>query len=130
MKFTQEITPRFCETDALGHINNTVFFQWFELGREPIFKIFTPDLDPKKWQLILARTEIDFLKQTFYGHEVKIDTFFSKIGNSSMTVEHRAYQKNECVASGKAILIFFDYKEQKSRALTSNIKNQLSKYLH
>ena len=41
------ITPGFYETDALGHINNTVIPMWLEKARTPIFKIFTPDLDPK-----------------------------------------------------------------------------------
>jgi len=27
------ISPRFCETDANGHINNVAFAAWFETGR-------------------------------------------------------------------------------------------------
>ncbi|NCU33617.1 MAG: acyl-CoA thioesterase, partial [Candidatus Moranbacteria bacterium] len=27
---TKEITPRFSETDALGHINNNTYGVWFE----------------------------------------------------------------------------------------------------
>ena len=38
------ITPRFSDTDALGHINNTVFAVWFEGARRDVFKIFTPEL--------------------------------------------------------------------------------------
>lgn len=47
--------PRFNDTDALGHINNASAASWFEEARRPIFEIFIPDLDPKKWNLILAR---------------------------------------------------------------------------
>ena len=42
------ITPRFCDTDALGHISNTTLPVWFEGARDPIFRWFTPDLDPQK----------------------------------------------------------------------------------
>lgn len=45
--FKEIIQPRFNETDALGHINNTVLTAWFEGARDPIFKLFTPDLDTK-----------------------------------------------------------------------------------
>lgn len=43
--FKEIIKPRFNETDALSHINNTVLTAWFEGARDPIFKLFTPDLD-------------------------------------------------------------------------------------
>ena len=39
------ISPRFLETDALGHINNTVLPMWFEAAREPVFRMFSPELD-------------------------------------------------------------------------------------
>ena len=35
---TAVVTPRFYETDAFGHINNTVITGWFETAREPIFR--------------------------------------------------------------------------------------------
>ena len=57
---TQKITPAFNETDALGHINNTVVPRWFENARVPIFKIFTPDLDPRDWHLIVVKVEIEY----------------------------------------------------------------------
>ncbi|MCJ8299448.1 MAG: hypothetical protein MJK13_11020 [Pseudomonadales bacterium] len=52
--FTNTISPRFLETDALGHINNTVLPMWFEASRDPVFKIFSPELDVNNWKLILA----------------------------------------------------------------------------
>ena len=63
--FTYKVSPRFCETDALGHINNTVFPVWFEEARTPIFEMFIPTLEIKKWNLILARIELDFRAEVF-----------------------------------------------------------------
>ncbi len=129
MRLEQTITPRFFETDALGHINNTVLLQWFELAREPLFKIFTPDLDPKKWRLIIARCEVDFLAQIHYGQDVKIETYLAKIGNSSMEVQHNVYQQDKKVAHGKAVMIHFNYQTQKSVRIEGNERTELSKYL-
>ena len=64
--FTEKVIPRFSETDALGHINNTVLPVWFEAARVPIFKFFTPDLNPHNWKLIIAKVEVSFaFKQEF-----------------------------------------------------------------
>jgi len=129
VRLEQTITPRFFETDALGHINNTILVQWFELAREPLFKIFTPDLDPKKWRLIIARCEVDFLDQIHYGYDVLVQTYLSKIGNSSMIVEHLVFQKDLKVAKGKAVMIHFDYEQQKSVAIPESEREQLAIYL-
>jgi len=37
---SETIKPRFLETDALGHINNTVVPGWFEGARDPVFRWF------------------------------------------------------------------------------------------
>ena len=73
--FSMSIEPRFVETDALGHINNTVLPAWFEQARTPIFKICTPSLAIDKWELILAKIEVSFLGQIYYGKVVEIKTF-------------------------------------------------------
>ena len=42
--FTKMVTPRFGDVDGLRHINNTMVPVWFELGREPFFRYFNPDM--------------------------------------------------------------------------------------
>lgn len=84
--FTRTIEPAFYDTDALGHINNTRLPAWFELARNDLFKLFTPDLDPKQWRLIMARIEIDYRAELFYGHDVELRTYLTRLGNSSFTV--------------------------------------------
>lgn len=124
-----KIEPRFCETDALGHINNAVLLEWFEQGRIPIFKIFTPDLDPKKWRLILAHNSVDYLKQIHFGKLINLKTYISKLGNSSMVVEHELFQEKQKVAHGKAIMIHFNYKSSTSLRIPDKERDQLYKYL-
>lgn len=120
-----KLTPRFNDTDALGHINNAVIASWFEEARRPIFKIFTPDLDPKKWNLIIARVEIDYLAQCHYQDEVTVETKFEKIGNSSMTIVQIVKQNDIEVAKGKCVMVHFDYQENKSKPISEEIRNKL-----
>lgn len=123
------ITPRFKDTDALGHINNASFPTWFEEARRPIFKLFIPDLDPAKWNLIVARFEIDFLAQTHYQEDVTIHTSIEKIGKSSFVVSHVAFQNKVEVAQARVVLVHFDYNHNKSVVISDEIKNQLKNHL-
>lgn len=127
--FTHTITPSFTDTDALGHINNTRLPVWFELARNDIFKIFTPDLDPKKWQLILAKIELDFVGELFYGAEVEIKTYLERIGKSSFTVGQEAWQDGRLGTQGKAILVHYDFNTKASQPITGELREALQAHL-
>jgi len=124
------LKPRFNDTDALGHINNAAYATWFEEARRFIFKLFVPDLDPKKWNLIIARTEFDFIAQGQFEKEVTITTTVEKIGTSSFVLAHEAVQDNTVISRGKAFLVHFDYKTQKSVPIPPSIKDELQKLMN
>lgn len=123
--FIHQLEPRFAETDALGHISNTIFPIWFEDARTPVFKIFNPEMDVHNWTLILARQEIDHTAQTFIGKSVSIQTGLGKIGNSSFEVIQIAEQDGSVIAKGKAVLVHFDYELQKASPIPDDIRAQL-----
>lgn len=127
--FSMTIAPRFSETDGLGHINNTVVPVWFEAAREPIFKIFNPQMDLTKWNLIIAKIEVNYLAQLHYPQELEIRTYISKLGNSSMTVLQEVYQSGDKVAWGECVMVKFDYETNTSVAMTELEKQTLSSHL-
>jgi len=122
---TEQITPRFNETDALGHINNTVLAAWFEGARDPVFRLFTADLNPTQWRLILAKFSVEFHAELFYGHSVEIRTHISRVGGSSFDVTQEAWQHGQRCASGVAVLVQYDFAEKRSVALSEPLKQQL-----
>lgn len=123
------IKPRFSDTDALGHISNTAFPIWFEEARTPLFEIYHPTLDVKSWPLIIARIELDLLAQTYWGDDVEIKTYINKLGNSSCEVAHEAWQKDKIVAKGKAVMIYFDYENEKSQPIPDEVRKAIEQHL-
>ncbi len=127
--FTEIITPRFLETDALGHINNNTYGIWFEAARDEFFRIFVPDSDIKKWNLVMAHSSYDFLKEVFWGTEVVIKTGVFKIGNSSIELVHAVYQNNRLCSTGKCIMIHYNLQSKKAMSIPSSIKEVLKTHL-
>lgn len=127
--FSRIFQPRFNDTDALGHINNASYVTWFETSRRPIFEMFIPDLDPKRWNLILAKIEVNFIKQGLYQAETEVKTYVASLGNSSFQLAHEVYQNEELVAKGVDVLVHFDYQTQKSSPIPSNIREILEKHI-
>lgn len=126
---TENFNVRFYETDGLAHVSNTVVVGWFETGREPIFKMFTPELDLSNWPLILASYKVDFLSQIYYGKPVEIRTYISRIGNSSFETYQEVWQQGKKCASGSTTLVRYDFDQEKAVAISDEIKAQLSLHL-
>ncbi|MFQ3197867.1 MAG: acyl-CoA thioester hydrolase [Paraglaciecola sp.] len=124
--FHEKFNVRFYETDALAHVSNTVLVGWFEMAREPIFKIFSPQLDLQNWPLILASYKVDFLQQIFYGQAVEVRTYISRLGGSSFDVYQELWQQQKKCATGSTTMVSFDYKQQKSQKIPADVRGILA----
>ncbi len=129
--FKTMITPRFGDTDGLRHINNTCLPIWFETARNPIFRIFVPTLEQtyKKWNLIMVHTDFNYFGQIYFGYDVEIRTYVSKIGNSSFTVLHEAWQNGELKGNGTAVMVYFDFIRQESNRIPDDIRDALKEHI-
>ena len=129
--FRTTVTPKFGDLDGLRHINNNTLGDWFETGRNELFRIFTPDskVDYEHWKLILVHNDYDYLKQIFLGQDVEIRTHILKIGNSSFTLGQEAWQDGQLKVKGTCVLVHFDFMEQKSVSIPDDIRLQLEEHL-
>lgn len=128
--YKTKIQPRIGDTDGLRHINNTALPIWFETARNPIFEIFVPnyELTYKKWNLIMVHTEFNYIKQIYFGYDVEIRTYVSKIGNSSFTVLHEAWQNGQLRANGIATMVYFNFVKQESVTIPEEIRDKLKEH--
>jgi acyl-CoA thioester hydrolase len=127
--FTEIIKPRFLETDALGHINNNTYGVWFEAARDEIFRIFMPKANIKEWNLIMAHTSFDFLKEVFWGKEVIVKTGVTKLGNSSIELCHAVYQEGKLCTTGKCIIIHYNFITKEAVRIPDNIRTILESHI-
>jgi len=129
--FSVNITPRFGDLDLLGHVNNTVYAAWFELARNPLFKIFDPELklDRKTFPLIMAHMDYDFLNPMYFQYEVTVKSWVSKIGNKSFTMRHEAWQRDVLCAKGNVVIVHYDFNEGKSTPIPDDKRKLLEEHL-
>ena len=126
---TTTITPRFSETDVLGHISNTAMPVWFEAAREGFFRRIHPAMTTHDWPLILARIELDLKAQIHLGADVIVKTGVEKIGTKSLTVVQQAWQHDQLAAVGRTIMVYFDYSTQSSKPIPNKVKESLADLL-
>ncbi|MDR3166597.1 MAG: acyl-CoA thioesterase [Treponema sp.] len=129
--FITTVSPRFGDVDGLGHINNTVLAAWFELGRNPLFRIFEPDLNLSfdTWPLIMAHTDYDFVDELFFQYDVEIRTYVSRIGTKSFTLYHEAWQEGRLCVKGNAVVVHYDFKRKETTPIPEDKKKILTEHL-
>jgi len=129
--YTTIITPRFGDVDALGHINNIVPAGWFELARNKIIKMFNPEMAINRdaFPLILVHSDYDFMGQLYFSYDVEIKTWITKIGTKSFTVYHEARQQDRLCVKGSAVVVYYDFKAEKSVPIPEDKKLLLAEHL-
>jgi len=131
--FYKDLDIRWGDQDNMGHVNNAVFSTYFEEARAYFFEqvdifIHKP-LYPQQGP-IMAALELQFKQQLSWPARVRVLVRTVKIGNSSFHLSHELYsQADELVCTGKAVIVWFHYGEQRSAPLPDSIRNKLkSKY--
>lgn len=119
-----EITPRFSETDANGHINNTVPPVWFEEGRAHLVNrtIKAPH------RAVIARVAIDYLVELQYGHPVSVRTGVSRVGHKSYTYRQELWQGGKLCAKAEVVAVAFDHKARTSVVLPEASRAMLAQF--
>lgn len=126
-----QIKVRFCETDALGHINNASYFVYLEEARIRYFEHLGFNMSMKSWNFILASATCDFLSQGYFNQTLTINTYVSKIGTKSFTLGHDIVceETEEIIARGKATIVYFDFETQQSAIIPDFLREGLNKSL-
>ena len=113
------------DQDIFGHVNNTVHIRWFESARMAYSVRCGMDgrlggtFDP-----ILVSISCNYRKQVSFPDTVRIGARVSRIGRTSMTMDHAVYSElQEClVADGDSIIVVFDYEAQKPSRIPNEMR--------
>lgn len=116
------------DMDAFGHVNNVMYFRYFETARIAYFqtlleeKFRSADFVP-----ILASTQCTFMKPVVFPDTLRSETAVSRLGKSSLTMEHRlvSEQQGEIVAQGQAVIVNIDPESGKSRLLSEELRDKI-----
>lgn len=102
------------EQDGFGHINNMHFIRWFESARIAYLLKCEIEMTSEGVGPILAAVSCNFRKQIKYPDTVIVGARVTKIGRSSMRIEHQLWseQHQAVAADGDSTVVMFDYQNQ------------------
>jgi acyl-CoA thioester hydrolase len=121
------------EMDAFQHVNNTVYFKYFENVRIKFMEEagIMAAMEQLKMGPILAKIDANYKIPLTYPDTIKTYLSVKSIGNSSFVVEHlvwsEKYQKIAC--SGEGVVVMLDYGKNTTVPMNDEIKTILKRYM-
>jgi acyl-CoA thioester hydrolase len=121
------LTPRFRDTDAMGHVNNAVYLTYFEMARTAYWRALTGDPDYQKVPFILAHTTIDFRSPAFVHETLRVGIRVARLGNRSFECTYRVAEEStdRLVCDGRSVQVIFDYAKGESFPMPEDLKAQV-----
>ena len=83
-----QVQLRFNDIDALGHVNNSVYFQFFDLAKTEYFAGLevNADINWCRPSIVIANVNCSFLVPTVFQEPVEVLTQCAHLGNKSLTL--------------------------------------------
>ena len=124
----ERIPIRWGDMDAMGHVNNTVYFRYMEQARISWFGALVPE--DEAWQstgIVIANAICNYRRPITYPGTVEVKLFVGPPGGSSVPTYYELRVGNDATpyADGEAVVVFIDLKLQKPARMPEDIRQRL-----
>lgn len=124
---TEVIAMRWGDMDALGHVNNTVYFRYMEQTRirflevAGVFYAEHPDQG-----MVIVNASCNFRKALVYPGVVEVRMYLGEPGRSSVESQYELRCNEELYADGAARMVWVDFQSNRSMALPERVRALLA----
>jgi acyl-CoA thioester hydrolase len=122
-------TIRFADLDPQGHVNHAKFATYMETTRAAIIRDPDHSLQVEGATSVMARLEINYLREMQWPGTVDIGTAVAEIGRSSYTFTHALFQNGQCAGTGRVTMVLIDLKTRRSRPLPPELIERLKQLM-
>ena len=120
---------RWGDMDAMGHVNNTIYFRYFEQARIDWFLELGTPADPQlEFGPVIVNAHCNFIRQVRYPGDIEVRTYVGALGRSSFeTIQEvrRCDDPDLVMAAGGAKVVWIDYRREKSVELPDALRRVL-----
>ncbi len=107
--------------DALGHVNNTVYFRYLEQARIEWLERVAPDAYELRRGPVIANASCNFIAPIVYPGTVEVRMYLGKPGRSSVESYYDMHVGGARMADGKARIVWVDFTTGRSTPLPEDI---------
>jgi acyl-CoA thioester hydrolase len=130
-RFSYVDRVRFGDLDAMRHLNNVAFLQFFESARIAFIGSVLPDHDPahpeSSFGLIFAECRINYRSPAYFDEEIRTFITPGDVRRSSFRTEFemRSETDGRLLAEGYGVLVGYDYAAGQACPLPAHVADRL-----
>lgn len=127
------IQIRFNDIDQLGHATNSVYQQYFDLGRMEYFnEVLKEQMDWEVEGLILASISIEYLNPIKLYDKVIVRSKIHHIGNKSLKMSQDLFDEStgKIAATSKATMVGYSNKDESTIRIPERWRKSIFAYEH
>jgi acyl-CoA thioester hydrolase len=129
----ERLPIRWGDMDAMGHVNNTVYFRYMEQARISWFDALVPEAGAWKYTgIVIVNAACHYRRPITYPGTVEVRLLVGRIGGSSVATyyELRVDDDPEPYASGEAVVVFVSMATQKPTRIPDEMRARLERVVH
>lgn len=119
---------RFNDVDVLGHVNNTVYFSFYDTGKAFYFtQVNGHAMDWRHVDTVIANIDCAYIAPIYYGENIEVLTTCVYISEKSFKLLQmiRETEKGEVKSVCETVMVGFDPATGKSRPLGEDWKKRI-----
>lgn len=124
------IDVRFRDTDAMGHVNNAVYFTYLEAARNAYWFRVVGGSSERDLGFILARAECDFRAAVKFGERLVASVRVAEMGKSSFVMEYELVVPDgaRVVATARTVQVSYDYASGRAQPLPDATRDAITRF--
>ena len=131
---THEVSPRFRDTDAMGHINNAVYVTYLEVARQEYWGRLVGGAgeahDYRRVPFILAHVSCDFRSEALVNEGLEIGIRCEWIGSKSFAFAYEICEQKtrRLVVEAVSVQVCYDYGAKRSIPMPEALRRALEAF--
>lgn len=120
----ERIAIRWADMDAMGHVNNTVYFRYMEQTRIGWFEAMVPPA--QAWSalgIVIVSTSCAFKRPLRYPGTVEVKLYTGRPGGSSVRTFYDIAMDGTLYAEGEAMVVFIDMQKHKPVRIPDKLRS-------
>ncbi len=126
------IGTRWMDNDAYGHVNNVVYYSWFDTAVNAfLIEQGVLDIEHSETIGLVIETQCNYFSPLAFPQTVEAGIRVARLGASSVRYEVGLFARGEALsaARGHFIHVYVDRKTRRPTALPANLKTVLETLL-
>lgn len=129
---TLPLQLRFNDVDMMGHVNNAVIMEFFDLGKSRYFADAGIPVTPEEGDfcVMIVHLEVDFISQIHWNDNIAVTSVVSHWGNKSLQVTQHIVntETGQPCATCRTVLSGYCRSTATSAAIPEDVKKRVMEF--